>query len=152
MPLQPLAVRWPLGEIDALRIASGVLFLRQYSPLHVQYPLEMVHRRIGPSLPLGQFRFFAEPLGDPIAFCNWAWLSAPVLDEVLATGRDLLEDEFCCGPLPLFYEFLAPFGHCRAVARVLRDLPCFEGLRVPAIRVDVRGGAPARPRLGYFHF
>ena len=39
--------------------------------------------------------------------------------------------------LPFFYEFLAPFGDCRAIARDLRGLPFFRGRRVPSIRVKV---------------
>jgi hypothetical protein len=33
------------------------------------------------------------------------------------TGRDLSADEFQCGDLPFFYEFLTPFGHCPGRAR-----------------------------------
>jgi cytolysin-activating lysine-acyltransferase len=87
----------------------------------------------------------------PVAFCNWAWLNASVLDEVLATGRDLRADEFQCGDLPFFYEFLAPFGHCQAVVRDLRSLSIFKGRRIPSIRAKV-GDTSQIPRVKYLQF
>ena len=115
----------------------------------MQYPVAMLDRRIEPSLRLGQFHYYTDQEGMPAAFCNWVWLNAPVLEEVMATGRDLDPDEFNCGDLPFFYEFLAPFGHCRAVVRALRELPHFSGRRIPAIRGDADGGLP---RVKYFCF
>jgi len=143
-----------LPFVDAeLRIVSGVFFLSQYSSLHGRYPAETLTRRVAPTLPLGQFLYFTDPDGVPVAFCNWAFLNASVLKDVLTTGRDLRADEFACGDLPFFYEFLAPFGHCREVVRALRNLPCFKGRRIPAIRGEVyddRG--PYVPRVQYFQF
>src|SRR5713226_7121231 len=109
--LERVVFRLPLNETDELRITSGVLFLCQYSSLHANYPVELLNRRISPSLPLQQFHYYTDSQGVPVAFCNWVWLKASVLDDVLATGRDLRADEFQCGEFPLFYELLAPFGH-----------------------------------------
>jgi len=150
-PLERAAVATPPSEIDALRIVSGVEFLAGYSPLHVSYAPEELERRLAPSLPLGQFRYYTDPCGVPLAFCNWAWLDARVLREALATGRDLTAEEFQCGDLPFFCEFLAPFGHCRAVARDLRRLPFFRGRRVPALRAKA-GGGNFTTRVAFFHF
>jgi cytolysin-activating lysine-acyltransferase len=96
--------------------------------------------------------YFTDAQGVPLAFCNWAWLNIQVLTDVLATGRDLQEDEFACGDLPFFYEFLAPFGHCRAVVRSLRALPHFQGQRIPAIRGEVYSGSAYVPRVQHFQF
>ena len=142
----------PLSEADELRITSGVWFLCRFSSLHARYPVETLNQRISPSLPLGQFHYYTGTLGAPAAFCNWAWLKASVLDDVLKTGRDLREDEFQCGNLPFFYELLAPFGHCRAVVRELRGLSFFKGRRIPAIRGEVCDSAPHIPRVKYFQF
>ena len=142
----------PLGPIAELRVRSGVFFLRQYSPLHEQYPSQMFERRIHPSLPLGQFLYFTDAAGQPAAFCNWAWLSGAVLKDVLSTGRDLLEDEFQCGDQPFFYEMLAPFGHCREVVRRLRQIEPFKGRRIPAIRGAVCAASHPEPRVSYFCF
>ena len=142
----------PLGEKDAMLIASGVLFLSQHSRLHANYPAEMLDRRIGPSLPLRQFRYYTDRRGVPVAFCSWVWLSTLVLDDVLATCRDLEADEFSCGDLPFFYEFLAPFGHCRAVARDLRGLPYFTGRRIPSIRVEMANDGRCVPRVRHIRF
>ena len=140
----------PLREKDQIQIASGAFYLCQHSRLHATYPAEMVDRRIGPSLELGQFRYYTDSDGVPLAFCNWVWLSTPVLEDVLTTCRDLEPDEFNCGDLPFFYEFLAPFGHCRAVVRDLRGLPIFSGKRVPAIRARVTEQSTYDAQARYF--
>jgi cytolysin-activating lysine-acyltransferase len=150
--LEQVQIRSPLNESDRLRIASGVLLLCQYSSLHASYPVAMLDRRIDPSLPLQQFLYYTDREGMPVAFCNWVWLNASVLEDVLATGRDLEPAEFKCGDLPFFYEFLAPFGHCRAVVRDLRGLPFFKGRRIPAIRGEAYDRLPYVPRVQYFQF
>jgi cytolysin-activating lysine-acyltransferase len=150
--IERVAIRLPLNEADELRIMSGVLFLCRYSSLHARYPVETLNRRIIPSLPLEQFQYYTDPHGVPVAFCNWAWLKASVLNDVLATGRDLQADEFQCGDLPFFYEFLAPCGGCRAVVRNLRCLSCFTGRRIPAIRGGTCDGTLSVPRVKYFQF
>ncbi len=150
-PLERAIVGTPPSEA-AVRIVSGVQFLCRYSRLHASYPPQMLDRRIAPSLTLGQFHYYTDPRGIPLAFCNWAWLNAKVLGEMLATGRDLHPDEFRCGDLPFFYELLAPFGHCRAVVRDLRGLPSFKGRRIPAIRGESPDTGPFKPRIQYFQF
>ncbi|SEF15342.1 cytolysin-activating lysine-acyltransferase [Rhizobiales bacterium GAS191] len=150
--VDPVVIRSPPSETDELRITSGVLHLCRYSRLHASYPVEMLIRRIRPSLPLEQFLYCTDPLGVPIAFCNWAWLNVSVLDDVLATGRDLRAHEFQCGDQPFFYELLAPFGHCRALVRNLRSMSQFKGRRIPAIRGEVCDGTQRVPRVKYFQF
>ena len=152
LKLERVVVAGPLSEVSALRIMSGVEFLSEYSRLHAGYPPDLLDSRVQPSLPLGQFRYYTDPRGVPLAFCNWAWLNPQLLDDVLSTGRDLGLDEFHCGRLPFFYELLAPFGHCRAVVRDLRGLPFFKGRRIPAIRGETRGPEPFRPHVRYFQF
>jgi cytolysin-activating lysine-acyltransferase len=140
----------PLSEIDEARVSSGVLFLCQFSRLHSRYPLEVLEHRICPALALGQFHFWADASGVPVAFCNWAWLSLSVLDQVLATGRDLLAHEFRSGDQPIFYELLAPFGHCWTVVRELRSLPFFKGRLIPSIRGERSEDPRQAPRVKYF--
>src|SRR5262245_6250778 len=111
--IERVAVTLPLTEADELRVTSGLFHLCRHSGLHARYPADTLACRTAPSLPLGQFHYYTDPLGVPAAFCNWAWLTATVLEEVLTTGRDLRADEFRCGELPFLYEFLAPFGHCQ---------------------------------------
>ena len=143
---------FPLSEANLARILSGVWFLCSFSRLHAYYSPGVSEHRIEPSLALRQFRYYTDLHGVPIAFCNWAWLSGAVLDDVFRTGRDLKPHEFRCGDLPFFYEFLAPFGHCRAVVRELRELPSFRGRRIPAIRTKVCNNSSPVPKLKYFHF
>jgi cytolysin-activating lysine-acyltransferase len=127
----------PLGRSDELQIVGAVFSLSGHSRLHSSYSVARLRGRVCPSLPLGQFRYYTDTDGSPAAFCNWAWLTQPVLDELLETGRDLQEHEFKCGDVPFLCELLAPFGHSWTVARDLAELPFFRGRRVPAIRSKV---------------
>ena len=151
-PLERVVAATPPSEAEALRIMSGVEVLAGHSPLHSSYPPAMLEARVAPSLELGQFRYYIDPRGVQLAFCNWAWLDPQVLREALSTGRDLETAEFQCGDLPFFYELLAPFGHCRAVVRDLRGMPCFACRRIPAIRGEVRRAGAAQPRVAHFQF
>lgn len=150
--LERIEFRFPLAERDELRVMSGVAFLCSYSNLHAHYPYEMLRRRIEPALRLGQFHYHVDPAGMPAGFCNWAWLTPPVLQDVLATSRDLEAAEFNCGDQPFFYEFIAPFGHCRAVVRELRRQSFFQGRCIPSIRGKVYSCKPPSPRVQYFQF
>jgi cytolysin-activating lysine-acyltransferase len=127
----------PLSRSDELQIIGAAVWLSGHSRLHSSYSVAKLRDRICPSLSLGQFRYYTDTNGDPAAFCNWAWLSQSVLDDMLATGRDLREHEFKCGDVPFLCELLAPFGHSWTVARDLAQLPFFRGRRVPAIRSKV---------------
>ena len=142
----------PLSPADKALVLSGVLYLSGHSDLHANYGLVRLYARILPALKLGQFVFCTDAQGAPAAFCNWAWLSEDVLADVLATGRDLHAHEFCCGPLPLLYEFLAPFGHFRATARVVRERPEFQGRTIPALRAAKAGKPRSSAAIGRFSF
>jgi len=144
--------RLPLAEKDALRIVTGVDYLAAHSRLHRCYPGGVLERRVEASLALGQFMYFTDAAGVPVAFCNWAWVSEVVLSRVLAKDYDLAPGEFRCGPLPLLYEFLAPFGHCWRVARALREMPAFAGRHIPCIRGRPWGEGPRSPRVHRFRF
>ena len=142
----------PPNDFDTTRVLSGVLHLASYSQLHATYGLQRLYERVRPSLALGQFVFCIDRTGAPAAFCNWAWVSSDVLDDVVSTGRDLLATEFHCGAQPIFYEFLAPFGHCIATVRILRQLPQFRGLTIPALRTSNARGLSMTARKGKFYF
>ena len=149
-PIERLHFALPLRELDRLQIVSGIWFLSRHSQLHLNYSTGMLEQRTHPSLSLGQFFYYTDPEGAPAAFCNWAFVSQPVLEDHLATGRDLQPHEFNSGDLPVFYEFLAPFGHA---VKVVRDLAVrFKGQRVPAVRgrVSVESGRP--PKVQHFRF
>jgi cytolysin-activating lysine-acyltransferase len=150
--IERVAFRFPLGEGDVSRVFSGVLYLRDRSPLQASYPIDMLTARIAPSLALAQFSYYVDEVGAPVGFCNWAWLSPAVLNDVLANGRDLRESEFDCGDQPFFYEFLAPFGHGRQMVRALRALPFFVGRRIPALRAKLKEGGAIVSRVASFDF
>jgi cytolysin-activating lysine-acyltransferase len=139
----------PPPRDEELKVIGSVLWLCRHSSLHAVYSVGMLNCRILPSLPLGQFRLYLDPEGAPFAFCNWVWVNAEVLAELLETGRDLRPEEFKCGDLPFCYEFIAPFGHARAVARDLRQSDEFQGRRIRAIRCKVANDGRRSMRVAH---
>jgi cytolysin-activating lysine-acyltransferase len=140
----------PLSEGAVLRIVSGVGFLAGYSRVHLAS--DVLERGVVASLNVGQFRYYTDPRGVPLAFCNWALLSANVLEQVLKTHRELTAAEFRSGDLPYFCELLAPFGHCAAVVRDLGTLAVFKGRRVPGLRGKRDASGRLTARAGYLSF
>jgi cytolysin-activating lysine-acyltransferase len=133
-----------------LRIVSGVGFLAGYSRVHVAS--DVLERGVVASLNVGQFRYYTDPRGVPLAFCNWALLAADVLDAVTTTQRELTPAEFRSGDLPYICELLAPFGHCGAVIRDLASFPDFKGRHVPGLRGKMDAAGRITARLGHLSF
>ena len=148
-PIARLSFAPALRELDRLQIVSGIWFLAQHSALHRNYSAGMLELRTEPALALGQFFYYTDLTGAPAGFCNWAFLSQSVLDDHLATGRNLEPDEFKSGDLPVFYDFLAPFGHALLLVRDLRSR--FKGQSVPAVRGSISSPS-AIPKVQLFRF
>jgi cytolysin-activating lysine-acyltransferase len=140
-----------LSLATSMKIMGAVVWMMQSSPLHRNYSVEMLLKRIGPSLQNNQFRYYEDPQRGPIAFCNWAFLSDNSLNQIISTGRDPEAHEWASGKNPYFVEMIAPFGHCRRVVRDLREAVFSKGQRGFAIRGQVYRDDPNGIRLQKFH-
>lgn len=151
-PLERVMFARSLSQVAALRIVSGAHFLAGHSRVHARSSPEGFERGVSASLSLGQFHYYTDPSGSPLAFCNWAWLDEAVLADVLATHREVKPDEFQSGDRPYLCEVLAPFGHCWAVMRDLRRLAAFKNRRIPGIRARLDEAGQVVARVHYFLF
>ncbi|MEN7431170.1 toxin-activating lysine-acyltransferase [Chromobacterium sp. TRC.1.1.SA] len=100
---------------------GGVMLLSQHSPLHRRYSVSEWSHRILPAFELGQFCYYEDNQGRPVAFCNWALVSIPVRNVLLSGERDLISTDWQSGDFVFFPEMIAPFGHARTVVRDLRQ-------------------------------
>ena len=130
----------------SLKIMGGVVWLAQSSPLHRNYSVEMLLKRVGPSFQINQFRYYEDKERGPVAFCNWAFLSDDALKDILATGRDPEADEWISGENLYFVEMVAPFGHCRRVVRDLREAVFPKGQRAFGTRGQIFDDTPGKVR------
>lgn len=139
-----------LGLATSIKIMGAVVWMMQSSPLHRNYSVEMLLKRVGPALQKNQFRYYEDPQRGPIAFCNWAFLSDSAFDQIITTGRDPEAHEWASGKNLYFVEMIAPFGHCRRVVRDLREAVFPKDQRGFAIRGQVYHDEPNGMRLQKF--
>lgn len=81
-------------------------------------------------LRLGQMRRWYRG-ATLVGLASWAWLNAQTEARYLATG-DLGAADWTSGDTLWFVDFIAPFGHSRAIARDLRGQ--FPGLTARSAR------------------
>lgn len=121
-----------------MQLLGSLLHLAMYSPLHHQYTLKDIEERFIPSLLHNQFRYY-EIDGSPIGFVNWAWLTDET-EQTYATGSyELSLDEWNGGTHLWFPEFIAPFGHTRAIVKDLRQQVFQKGTPAKALRISSDG-------------
>lgn len=109
----------PIKEQTA--VLGGLLWLCQHSQLHCNYSVGMLLTRVSVAIELNQYRYYEDKRGVPVGFCNWAWLSDADLTTALSGNVDLERPQWRGGENLFFPEFLAPFGHCRAIVRDIRQ-------------------------------
>lgn len=117
---------------------GAIMHLMMHSPLHRAYRLQDIEERFIPSLLHNQFRYY-EINGTPIGFVNWAWLTDDLEAEYTTGQYELALDEWVGGSHLWFPEFIAPFGHARAIVRDLRSNIFEKGTPAKALRVSATG-------------
>ena len=117
---------------------GSILHLMMHSPLHRAYQIKDLEERFIPSLLHNQFRYY-EINGTPIGFVNWAWLTDELETEYSTGQHELILDEWVGGTHLWFPEFIAPFGHARAIVRDLRNNIFEKGTPATALRISATG-------------
>lgn len=129
----------PPAEIQQrLQMLGSIAWLMMQSPLHRSYTLEEIEARILPSLMHDQFRFY-QINGQPVGFLNWAWLSEEIETQYQTGAYQLLFPEWNSGERLWYPEFIAPFGHARAMVKDIRKNIFTKGTPAKALRVDAEG-------------
>lgn len=102
------------------------------SATHRTYNIEEIKTRFVTPIMLDQFRLYRNKRG-PIGIVTWAEVDEDI-SRSLKSGEPLRDPRHVkSGPDIWLLEFIAPFGHVRAITRDLRD-NIFAGRRINAIR------------------
>ncbi|ADZ41775.1 TPA: toxin-activating lysine-acyltransferase [Yersinia enterocolitica] len=142
-----------LESSEIQKIMGGVMLLTQRSPLHRAYFVSEWFQQIYPAIILNQFRYYEDEQGNPLAFCNWAFLSEKNMNEILSGERDIRKEDWQSGSNMFFPEMIAPYGHAKMMVNDLRKNihSSRKGEKVCAIRGQLNKQCSSdKPKIQWF--
>ncbi|WP_154236393.1 toxin-activating lysine-acyltransferase [Yersinia enterocolitica] len=142
-----------LESSEIQKIIGGVMLLTQRSPLHRAYFVSEWFQQIYPVIILNQFRYYEDEHGNPLAFCNWAFLSEKNMNEILSGERDIRKEDWQSGSNMFFPEMIAPYGHAKMMVNDLRKNihSSRKGEKVCAIRGQLNKQCSSdKPKIQWF--
>jgi len=128
-----------LSAQERMQRLGSISWLMLHSELHCQYRMGDLVDRFMPSLSHDQYRYY-EINGQPIGFCNWAWLTDEVEAKVQSSNYVLEPQDWVGGQNLWFMEFIAPFDHARAMVRDLRRNVFEKGTPAKGLRINPETG------------
>jgi cytolysin-activating lysine-acyltransferase len=111
--------------LEACEFGFAYMLMR-HSQLHKTYPLAYVEQLIEPALKHKCLKFYFDEQGAPVGYAIWATVTDDVEERFMRSGRwQLHPSEWNEGATLWLVDFVAPFGHARAMlndlARLLSD-------------------------------
>ncbi|NVK35399.1 MAG: toxin-activating lysine-acyltransferase [Rhodobacteraceae bacterium] len=131
-------------SVDPITSMAQMLWLAAQTPNFISQPLGDIASGCQFAINRGQFRIYRSAESLPLGCVCWVWLDAEHEDTAAAAmlaapfGTVTLKEEWMGGDRLWFYNFIAPFGHARAIADDLRHR-VFPGVNARALRMDKRG-------------
>lgn len=114
--IAPGLLAQPCHEAEAL---GSAVWLWTHSRVHRNLPLHTLPTRLLPAIKLRQFVLVAEA-GQPIFYLAWANFSAEAEARYVAQHPLLMpEADWNSGDRKWILDFVAPFGHAHAMARLV---------------------------------
>lgn len=112
-------------ELDFYGRLGIATLLLEKSPYHSQWALYDADIELVLPLYLNQCKFYFNSQQNPVAFVTWSNITNSTKKKLINGGQMALED-WNNGPLLLFNDFVAPFGHAQEIVKDLRNLdwPC----------------------------
>ena len=137
------------GATLDIQILGGISMLCQVSSLHRNYSIGLFNLIFRPPLNTKQYLYYQDESGNPLAYCNWAFVNDDILYALKHHKYKLKPNDWRSGPHLWIPELLAPFGHCRMVVKDLKRL--FPGRVSSALRVKQREGLSPVYRTAKYH-
>lgn len=109
--LQPTSYYQALGYTTRLLVESE---------LHANWPVQVLAEDIRPPLLLDQYQLFCDQSQNLVGFVSWAWVTTDGARTLMADTHPLPFTEWRAGPHLYIADFVAPWGHARAMTRLLR--------------------------------
>lgn len=137
---------------DKFTTLGKLAWLWMNSPLHCEWPVELLSRFALPPIELGQY-LLLEREGMPIAYCSWAHLDSRAEADYMLDASNIALADWKGGDHLWFVDWVAPFGKADSLALKNRLEQMFPTSVARAIRVK-RGSRTGRvmefrgPRIG----
>ncbi|WP_411877749.1 toxin-activating lysine-acyltransferase [Polaromonas sp. YR568] len=103
---------------DKFTILGKLAWLWMNSPLHRDWPVELLSRFALPPIELGQY-LLLEREGMPIAYCSWAHLDSRAEADYMLNASNIALADWKGGDHLWFVDWVAPFG--KADSRELKN-------------------------------
>ncbi|MDF7680596.1 toxin-activating lysine-acyltransferase [Enterobacteriaceae bacterium ESL0689] len=108
------------GEVSQAEIFGAAVWLWMHSVRHRDAPLYVLPAVLLPIVKRQQYVLVSEGT-RPVFFLSWMWLNPQSEQHYLTDSvLSITEEEWCSGNRMWFRDFIAPFGHTRAMSRLLR--------------------------------
>ena len=130
--------------LDPMTALGQMLWLSSRASNYAQMPLGNIVSSFESAISTQQFRIYRSGDNAPLACVCWMWLHEEHEEAAIATmkaapfGELEMQSDWVGGDRLWFFNFIAPFGHGRAVASDLRN-NVFPGVSARAVRADKRG-------------
>jgi cytolysin-activating lysine-acyltransferase len=113
-----LPVNNPRDICQVLGIAVTMLEASSY---HRGFRLYSVGREFLPPIAAGQCRVYVDTGNRLVGIVTWAWIEDAVRDRLLSRGHGIAASEWSAGNNLHFNDFVAPWGHAKAIFRDLSE-------------------------------
>jgi len=127
---------------DKFTILGKLAWLWMNSPLHRDWPVELLSRFALPPIELGQY-LLLEREGMPIAYCSWAHLDSRAEADYMLDASHIALADWKGGDHLWFVDWVAPFGKADSLELKSRLADKFPTSVARAIRVK-RGSRTGR--------
>lgn len=98
-----------------------VLWLLANSENHNKWTPQQLLRIIIPPLKLGQYAYITD--GNKVAgWCSWAFMDSETAEAFLNNEHKLQPGDWQSGGELVFVDFIAPWGHAKALTRHIREI------------------------------
>lgn len=114
----PSVPNYNLPELNYHEALGIMLWLCNQAEYHKTWPLWAVDSDIIPPLIHRQFKIYFDEQKNPVGFATWAWLSNELKHEMIA-GGSLEFDDWSSGQHVMVNDFIAPWGHAKAIIKDL---------------------------------
>ncbi|MDP2065517.1 MAG: toxin-activating lysine-acyltransferase [Burkholderiaceae bacterium] len=133
----PGLIEQPWSEAEVL---GSVVWLWMHSASHRDFPLHTLPVLLLPAIKRRQF-VLASEAGQPVFYLSWASFHPEAEQRYLANSPLLMpEHDWNCGDRLWLLDWVAPFGHTRAMSRIVtRQLFANRWWRALDHRGDARG-------------
>ncbi|HBC0989164.1 TPA: toxin-activating lysine-acyltransferase [Morganella morganii] len=108
------------GEVSEAEVLGASVWLWMHSPLHRDAPLHALPTLLLPIIKRQQYVLVSEQ-ERPVFFLSWAWMSLDSEARYLTLPAiHMFETDWGSGDRMWFCDWIAPFGHTRAMNTLMR--------------------------------